>query len=1121
MNRFFEKSKGTISVFLAIVLLPVLTVAAIFVDLSRKHLSEGVAYTAADLTLNTVLTQYDADLADIYGLVGSAQDVESLLASTKNYMVECMVSSGVTKEGAQITVDQIISTAFGSEDTVNDLLKLSFVESSEGGDGIVSPTASLNNPAIIKTQIVEFMKYRGPIEMVQSIFSKINNDTAAQTALDNVEAETKLLDERQAFYAAEAELISELIKLKKLMKEYDEIAKSQEWITSMAADVADMEAAAGGTFADVMKPVHVHFTQHMYNTYNFSQSSYIGEVSQKSLITEKSIYFPTQTTNYSESNLCSKDQWKSLILDYAKKMNDFLTIANQLKTKWENATQPSDSHNKTQYLVYLTDELSSTYNTYATRANALLQVAVNISNAASYLAEDANDQEVELLQSKYPNLHAAIDDDQPVTSFPIDQIYSELDAQYSDYILDPYIYSTSNAFSQIGNTVSNTRAACEDDIAGWYVVNGENEKVSYFFTKTQRLSFYHDELYAPYEKVTDIYTQLGTIKTLVETYNEAFTNWKTAAYSPELDDSEMALGTEDADGDKVIGDRELVTAIEEARSSAEGNFTMPENATVDDGKAIKQSGDLLRLVTAESLQTTYDRYYNIAILYNELRNGLRAPQYQNDRSILEITKLHFLWSASKIDASRIVLDKATLKSYAEESFSFSGTTGMKGLKFQEGDTLSVFDENSQYAGYNIGNKYHPQLTVETPDIYTWVLSYEFIEPNREDEDEDFAKSQEDFAKSQNEDIEGKSETDLDDIKAPESNRSSDSNNLNSLDGRPSAGLSGKNIAANTEGKSTDDAASQTASWDITGLVSQALTTGRDYLYTIEYVMNMFSYDTYDYEGMYGLLDDTTQGEVTPLNYSDKYSSVTEQWANTDVTFTANKSLTNQMINAENNYAFGNEVEYILYGGSNTANRTAAYASIFVLRYALDLVPVFREWYSDPAVESVAASLNALLLIPMPLTKTLICLALCAAEAAADINALGKGIPVPLYKTVNCDLYISFDAVFNGGSQRDVPVSTDVLSLQYSDYLTLFLFIGLLANHDLTYARIGDVIQANMEQARDLSGYRLSKAHVYYTLNATLQVEPLISIVPVFDSISAMSTMNNWRTYTVTMTRGYS
>ena len=52
------------------------------------------------------------------------------------------------------------------------------------------------------------------------------------------------------------------------------------------------------------------------------------------------------------------------------------------------------------------------------------------------------------------------------------------------------------------------------------------------------------------------------------------------------------------------------------------------------------------------------------------------------------------------------------------------------------------------------------------------------------------------------------------------------------------------------------------------------------------------------------------------NYESNYNTQSEAWNNEAVTFSENKTLTNKMINSSNNYSYGNEVEYIIYGNSN-------------------------------------------------------------------------------------------------------------------------------------------------------------------------------------------------------------
>ena len=75
MLQIFRKKDGAVSVFLTIILVPMIVVSCLFVDACRAKLAEPVVSSAGDLTLNTALTQYDATLNDYYGLMASSQNV--------------------------------------------------------------------------------------------------------------------------------------------------------------------------------------------------------------------------------------------------------------------------------------------------------------------------------------------------------------------------------------------------------------------------------------------------------------------------------------------------------------------------------------------------------------------------------------------------------------------------------------------------------------------------------------------------------------------------------------------------------------------------------------------------------------------------------------------------------------------------------------------------------------------------------------------------------------------------------------------------------------------------------------------------------------------------------------
>ena len=54
--RFFRKNDGAVSVFLVIILVPMLVVTSLFVDVARLHLGQAMIDSAGDLTLNTAMT---------------------------------------------------------------------------------------------------------------------------------------------------------------------------------------------------------------------------------------------------------------------------------------------------------------------------------------------------------------------------------------------------------------------------------------------------------------------------------------------------------------------------------------------------------------------------------------------------------------------------------------------------------------------------------------------------------------------------------------------------------------------------------------------------------------------------------------------------------------------------------------------------------------------------------------------------------------------------------------------------------------------------------------------------------------------------------------------------------
>ena len=81
-----QTSRGAITIFLAIILVPCIIFTCAFGDVSRVALSKSQANATGDLALYSQLANYDVDLHEWYGLVASCQDIESFYKKTEDYL---------------------------------------------------------------------------------------------------------------------------------------------------------------------------------------------------------------------------------------------------------------------------------------------------------------------------------------------------------------------------------------------------------------------------------------------------------------------------------------------------------------------------------------------------------------------------------------------------------------------------------------------------------------------------------------------------------------------------------------------------------------------------------------------------------------------------------------------------------------------------------------------------------------------------------------------------------------------------------------------------------------------------------------------------------------------------
>ena len=110
---------------------------------------------------------------------------------------------------------------------------------------------------------------------------------------------------------------------------------------------------------------------------------------------------------------------------------------------------------------------------------------------------------------------------------------------------------------------------------------------------------------------------------------------------------------------------------------------------------------------------------------------------------------------------------------------------------------------------------------------------------------------------------------------------------------------------------------------------------------------------------------------------------------------------------------------------------------------------------------------------------------------------------------------------SSSNKTDPTGMASLLSFSYSDYLRLFLMIGLYTNEEGVLLRTADVIQANMSKVTGNADYKLSNSAVYIELTAKIQVKPTLLALPLFAAVEGNPSSNqNWYTIECQAIKGY-
>lgn len=189
MLQIFYKRDGAISVFLSLILLPVMLFGGIATDAARVYMSKIIISDAGETALNAGLTQYDEELHDEYGLFVMKKTPASMSGDLERFFNATLNGMGLPDASNYQKILDLLTEQFNAMNVSGSEIYRTEVE---------------------KQQILEYMKYRAPICLAELVIDKIAQLKDSKKMMEAMEAEMdfseKMEDCHDAFKKAKEDL---------------------------------------------------------------------------------------------------------------------------------------------------------------------------------------------------------------------------------------------------------------------------------------------------------------------------------------------------------------------------------------------------------------------------------------------------------------------------------------------------------------------------------------------------------------------------------------------------------------------------------------------------------------------------------------------------------------------------------------------------------------------------------------------------------------------------------------------------------------------------------------------------------------------------------------------------
>lgn len=910
-----EQIRGSVSIFLVIILVPMLVVSSLFVDAGKMSLSEGLVASAADLALNSAMANYDSKLKDFYGLFATAQNTDELLSDLEYFYIQSITSAGVPESEAKTYVSGCIEglERTGQSGNIDDLLKI------ENTSFDIGPTedGTLANASVLKKQIVEFMKFRGPINTGLGFLESLKT-------FATLSKQQELIDKKQEYYQVQNKALDEAYQAWQKISDYNKtkIITDSEFFPRLEDNLKAMKEEIPKYAENAAKDFY-----HEMRLDQFDFSSTYPELflSVTSNGEEDYYNFSVDGRSYKVPEEFSEDKVPS---------------ENNLITRIRQCYQyKSNLDNAWESLVPMLD----TSNSYFPQLALQLKRDMDRGEGFDKLYKSMESYCKECLKLKQMWEFAEDDLKSLTNSFNGDKIEKTYNEYYEDVIYDFYEFAASsdtnaanskNGFEKYNSDASRIKSCFENASNHLRTANeyGENEYL-HISSRIQEVSASlndaADNLNRGKMALDDCISSLTSLKGLIEKdLADAKQNWETAV------------------NDKAV---KSTTLAKQDKAELES---------------------LSKFLNGGEIDKLQKRIEGISGKLGEVINVINETKFLGV-SVKDIDSIQALQNALQqktgdqvLNALPLNTDELSVKVYDLYGANSMSSPGLD-LKWRNNSNCN------------------PILSQDTPNFYSYLYSHfnkgEVSTSTEEKQPKETTENKKANFSTLKDDLSNAAKIDTD------KQAISNENELSSLSNRPSK--KGKNGSVpGGDGTNKGSSAPKENSKKTTSLFS-SLTKGlsnmaetlRDNLYISDYIISMFSYDTIEKEAV---------EKAAKEKAADPKAEMKIQ------------TITKEDINETNNWAMGSEVEYILYGGTNSSNKTKAAATIYGIRLALNLVYAFTDTQIRGTALAVATPLSAATLgiIPVPLIQGAIIIGLSCIESGIDLAQIKDGKAVRLYKT---------------------------------------------------------------------------------------------------------------------------